>query len=351
MRPGMEKSKVSVVVPIYNQETNLGTSIPCLMNQSWKNLEILAVNDGSTDKSEQMIADFAKEDERIMLINKPNGGLVDAVICGIENASGQYICFLDPDDVAGPDFVSNFMACIEDFDFVAMGYYDNNGERTLWVPLDEDRIFAAGDLEELKRSFFFRQGTDQISRQIFISRWNKCYKAALLKQLVPQLKEIREVSLGEDTIFTYLVLCHSHSGRAMKEPNCYVYNTGSGSSMIKHGAARNNLNKARIAYEQFSLLAEPRAQFQAVMLYYFQATSVVERLKYENSPELCEIYKELHHDPLYLAGYKAVRYKGWRRIKKLLWRLPTGSAYRLSFRILEKSLSPVRRVLQKTGGE
>lgn len=344
----MEKCKVSIIVPIYNQESNLSTSIPCLMNQTWENLEILAVNDGSTDRSEQMIVDFTNADERIMLINKPNGGLVDAVICGIENATGQYICFLDPDDFAGPDYISNFMSRMADFDFVAMGYYDNNGEKTIEVPLDDDRIFTAGDLEELKRSFFFRQGTARISRQIFISRWNKCYKAALLKQLVPQLKEIRGVSLGEDTIFTYLVLCHSHSGRAMKEPNSYVYNTGSGSSMTKSGAARSNLNKARIAYEQFSLLAEPRVKFQAVMLYYFQATSVVERLKYENSPELCEIYEELHKDPVYLAGYSAVQYKGWRRIKKLLWRLPTGSVYHLSFRILERCLGPVRRVLQKT---
>ena len=101
----MEKNKVSVILPIYNQEPYLRNSIPAVLNQSYENLEVICVNDGSTDNSKAIIDDFAKADPRVKVINRHNGGLSAAIITGVERATGDFVCFLDPDDFIGNRFI------------------------------------------------------------------------------------------------------------------------------------------------------------------------------------------------------------------------------------------------------
>ena len=120
----MKDVLVSIVVPIYNQERYLHTSIPCLMEQSYKNIEIILVNDGSTDSSKEIIENYSKVDKRICCVDKKNGGLVDATIAGIQASRGRYIAFLDPDDRVGKDFISRFIDELDqDYDFLASGFY------------------------------------------------------------------------------------------------------------------------------------------------------------------------------------------------------------------------------------
>ena len=89
------EGKISVIVPIYNQEQYLNKSISSIINQKYTNLEIILINDGSTDSSIEIIDDFALKDSRIRVFSKPNGGLVDATIYGINQATGS-ICQHQP---------------------------------------------------------------------------------------------------------------------------------------------------------------------------------------------------------------------------------------------------------------
>ena len=89
---------ISVIVPTYNVEKYLNKCVTSLINQTYVNLEIILVNDGSTDNSGSMCDDFAKNDSRIRVIHKKNQGLGMARNTGIENATGDYICFIDSDD-------------------------------------------------------------------------------------------------------------------------------------------------------------------------------------------------------------------------------------------------------------
>ena len=89
----MEVGLVSVVLPIYNVEKYLDRCIESVINQTYKNLEILLVDDGSPDSCPQKCEEWAKKDERIKVIHKTNAGLGYARNTGIENASGEYICF------------------------------------------------------------------------------------------------------------------------------------------------------------------------------------------------------------------------------------------------------------------
>ena len=89
---------ISVIIPIYNVEKYLTKCIESVINQTYKNLEIILVNDGSTDNSKEIIDKYSSIDSRIKVINKKNGGLSDARNVGIELAKGEYITFLDSDD-------------------------------------------------------------------------------------------------------------------------------------------------------------------------------------------------------------------------------------------------------------
>ena len=118
-----DKGLVTIIVPVFNQEQYLNNSITSLRRQTYSNIEILLVNDGSTDTSGTILHKFACLDNRIRVIEKKNGGLVDATLTGIENSTGNYICFLDPDDFVGETFIEFFMNSLDSsYDVIAAGY-------------------------------------------------------------------------------------------------------------------------------------------------------------------------------------------------------------------------------------
>ena len=89
---------ISVIVPIYNVEKYLARCVDSIVNQTYKNLEIILVDDGSPDRCPQMCDDYADKDSRNKVIHKKNGGLSDARNAGMAVATGEYISFIDSDD-------------------------------------------------------------------------------------------------------------------------------------------------------------------------------------------------------------------------------------------------------------
>ncbi len=100
-----EKIKVSVIIPAYNVEEYIGECIDSVLNNSLKDIEIIVINDGSTDKTAEIIAEYAKKDKRINAKSKENGGLSSARNAGIEAASGEYLLFVDSDDYLEPQAI------------------------------------------------------------------------------------------------------------------------------------------------------------------------------------------------------------------------------------------------------
>ena len=96
---------VSVIIPIYNVELYLDRCIKSVVDQSYENIEIILVDDGSTDLCPQICDDWAEKDKKIRVIHKENGGLSDARNIGIETAQGAYLGFVDSDDVIDPDLI------------------------------------------------------------------------------------------------------------------------------------------------------------------------------------------------------------------------------------------------------
>ena len=100
------KDKISVVVPIYKVQDYLERCIKSIINQTYDNLEIILVDDGSPDECPKICDEYALKDERIKVIHKENGGLSDARNFGIAAATGKYISFIDSDDWISKDFFS-----------------------------------------------------------------------------------------------------------------------------------------------------------------------------------------------------------------------------------------------------
>lgn len=105
--------KISVIVPVYNLEKYVSQSIETVLSQTYPNLEIIVINDGSTDHSLSLIQELASRDDRMIVIDQPNGGLSAARNAGLDRASGDFIYFLDGDDLIHPQLFEILLAEIE----------------------------------------------------------------------------------------------------------------------------------------------------------------------------------------------------------------------------------------------
>ena len=101
--------KVSIIIPIYNSEKYLKTCLDSVLNQSYRNLEIILIDDGSTDGSAKIIDDYAKTDPRIIIHHQKNSGQSSARNKGLKLSTGDYISFIDSDDEIAPDFIESLL--------------------------------------------------------------------------------------------------------------------------------------------------------------------------------------------------------------------------------------------------
>lgn len=119
---------VSVIIPLYNKEKYIKRCIDSLVKQTYKNLQIIIVDDGSTDNSTDIISQY--KDERIELIQKKNEGVSLTRNRGIESSKGKYIAFVDADDYVSKDYIYNLIQQYEtkDIQLATSGYYQTDGE-------------------------------------------------------------------------------------------------------------------------------------------------------------------------------------------------------------------------------
>ena len=124
------KCLISIIVPVYNVESYLERCVNSIINQTYHNLEIILVDDGSPDGSGDLCDKLAKNDDRITVYHKKNGGLSDARNYGVQNANGEYITFIDSDDFVAKDYIEHLYSMIQEFnaDIAAALYYRTSGD-------------------------------------------------------------------------------------------------------------------------------------------------------------------------------------------------------------------------------
>ena len=142
--------KVSIIVPVYNVEKYLKKAVESTLNQSYEKLQIILINDGSTDESGKICDKYKQKDSRIEVIHKENGGLSDARNKGLDIANGKYIMFLDSDDFFEKDAVEIMYRKIEEknADFVIGNYINTEPNGKKW----ENSIFDEKIYDNFKLS-------------------------------------------------------------------------------------------------------------------------------------------------------------------------------------------------------
>lgn len=124
----MEDKLISIIIPVYNIEKELEASIDSILKQTYKKIEIILVNDGSTDKSLEKCVFLATLDNRIKVINQPNQGVSQARNAGIKAANGYYICFIDGDDWVHPALIERLSTIIENCELAVCNYTNEETE-------------------------------------------------------------------------------------------------------------------------------------------------------------------------------------------------------------------------------
>ena len=193
---------VTIIVPIYNVEKYLAECIDSLLNQTYINLEIILVDDGSTDNSGKICDDYLTKDSRIRVIHKNNEGLGYARNSGIEIASGDYITFIDSDDTAEKDLIENLVNGINknDFDTCIGGYKRITDDGKIkFIEEYPEQEFYGNDVYNILFSRMLGSAPDKHD-VIKMSVWNVMYSASIIKKYNVRFPSEREF-ISEDIIW------------------------------------------------------------------------------------------------------------------------------------------------------
>ena len=176
---------LSVVIPVYNGEKFILETIQNIQTSTYTDFELIIVNDGSKDKSEEIIRQIAREEKRIKYFYKENGGIVSARNYGMEQAAGEYICFVDQDDVVMPDMFETLIRDMEEnqADFAQGGVTNSLGEISGKTD-DAMDVLKKGtkEYEESYGALILRGNVIQTSKKIDCNIWNKIYRLDFLRK-------------------------------------------------------------------------------------------------------------------------------------------------------------------------
>lgn len=229
---------VSVIIPIYNVELYLSDCLDSVIGQSYSNLEIILVNDGSPDRSAEICEEYAKKDMRVKIINKRNGGLSDARNAGLDKSTGDYICFIDSDDLVHVDFLQVLVSSIGKAD-ICMCYFKKFTGNDIPINLSTGNIIV----EEYSGSYVNKNLYEKRFGLNATIAWNKLYKRSLWENVrYPYGK------LHEDEFIIHHILDQTNLFH-VANASLYYYRERAGS--ITNG--RRNLNNVIDTMEALSL--------------------------------------------------------------------------------------------------
>lgn len=307
---------ISVIVPVYNRKDTLGRCVQSLRNQTCGDLEIILVDDGSTDGSGAFCNELSKEDVRIRVIRKENGGVSSARNAGIEAAKGEYLMFADSDDYVEPDMAEKLLEGIGDDDIAICGFHHHyQGRDVIRIP------DVPGHSGEENFLALYGQG--------FLNMpWNKLYR----RELAGRFDE--SLSLGEDLLFNLDYLQRVDGISVVKEALCHYIQDDTGASLSSQKRedrlelAKRIWKETRAFYRELSGHEDESGIINARLIQ--DVLDVVEALPFDQEKTkkeklevidgYCrdsELSKAAESVALKAADYKVIHFcmrKGWKRL-------------------------------------
>lgn len=282
---------ISVIVPVYQVDNFLGRCIESLLCQTYHNLEIILVDDGSCDKCARICDDWAKKDDRIRAIHKKNGGLSDARNAGMPFATGNYISFIDSDDTVSPDYFEVMLHTMqaEKSDIIECGvvkFYEDNQFDVFQDDLSVTSYPTIDGLSGLINENPFHQHV-----------WNKLYKAELVLDVPFPFGK-----LNEDEFWTYQIFGRAKRVTKINKTMYYYFQRsgsimGAGFNLRRLDALEGKYNRQQYIEKYYPTLAsQARIDLFSSCIFSGQST-----LKYLRNPEKEQAISKINQ---YVKGCK-----------------------------------------------
>lgn len=300
-------SKISVIVPIYNVAKYLPQCLDSIVNQTYTNLEIILVNDGSTDSCPQICMDYLAMDNRIVVINKTNGGLSDARNEGVKIATGDFISFVDSDDLLSLDFCQIVLQTLiqNKADLAECGFRkfetDLAIEKTTPITNESVEIYETEVALKLLMTEYFKQVV-----------WNKIYR----KEVVADL-EFPVNKINEDEYWTYKVF--GNSATIVKMPHkLYNYRQQEDSIMGKKYSLKR-LDGLQALEERIVYMREnfPQLENLAIKMFCFGSFAHYRKICERPNIDPQEIFRNKIVNSVNKYNHFSI-YRNW-DLKAILW--------------------------------
>lgn len=272
----MGKPLISIIVPIYMIDRYIGICIESILNQTYQNLEILLVDDGSKDRCAEICDLYASKDSRIKVIHKPNGGLVSARKAGLRQSTGKYISYVDGDDWIGSGFIDGLYTAAETTgaDMVCAGQTrDLFSKSAHFTNTMASGVYEGDKLHELWKNMiscgsFYRTG---ISTYV----WNKLFKREILLEQQAVVDE--RISIGEDGAVTYPALLKCKKV-AVIDNVAYHYRQREDSMLKQNASFAAEAQKLKYLYDymiRWSSTTDPKLNIRTQIIDYVLSIAIM----------------------------------------------------------------------------
>lgn len=201
----------SIIVPVYNVEQYLEKCIESVLGQTYPDFELILVDDGSTDSSGKICDHYQAKDPRLHVIHKENAGVSVARNVGIDQAHGEYICFIDSDDWIENNYLSEIKGEIADFDILFFGcvwHYEDGSVRSLCPPAAECRT----DIDEA----IYRLLRNDMNVNYFGFTWNNVFRRDIIAQ--HNIRFVENLHVSEDEVFSLAYCNHAKTLKVIPTP-------------------------------------------------------------------------------------------------------------------------------------
>lgn len=234
----MNQPLVSIILPVYNAQSHLARCVGSICAQTYRNIEIIILNDGSKDQSLPVCEEFRQKDPRILLVDKANSGVSDTRNLGLKLASGKYVEFVDSDDYLDPDFTERLVAAAEEneADFVIAPYKmvipagASKPEQVLDKIQDELGVMSVARPPEVREYGFLPAGVynkdtfalrlmDKPASYFYSVLWNKLYRRDILTG--NDIQFVSEMRWAEDLVFNLRYIQYAERFVAIDKPGYY----------------------------------------------------------------------------------------------------------------------------------
>lgn len=244
--------KISIIIPVYNTNQYLGRCLTSIINQTYKDIEIICINDGSTDDSLKTLYGYAASDCRIKVISQENQGLVSARKVGVKVATGEYIGFVDSDDYVEEDMYECLINHAQkgNVDLVTCGYFLNGNYVTVHQDLLEEGFYTDKEILYVRENTIYK--LEDRETGIRGSLCCKLFRASLLKKVQEEIPNT--ISIAEDKVCLLRYILECSSVYILKKPLYHWVIRGNSMSRASITKKNNYLVKVNEVYSYITTL-------------------------------------------------------------------------------------------------